>query len=67
VGLGDRRVLPWQRHETLGEVVDGAVGTEERDLTDRAVGERRPKALIHQLDEVCPWRRPSVEFKPVVP
>jgi hypothetical protein len=51
----------------LGEVIDAAIATQEHDLADRAVGERRPESLVHQLDEARPWRRPDVEFKLVVP
>jgi hypothetical protein len=58
--LSDGRVTTRQRHELV-------VVTEEGELADRALCQRRTELRVHHRDEAVPRQRSVVELEAMVP
>jgi hypothetical protein len=65
--LSDHRVPARQSHEAFGKIINAVVAPQERDFTDRAVGQWRSESLVHQLDEMWPRWRSDIELQPMLP
>jgi hypothetical protein len=67
VGLDGLRIAARKSHEPVAKGFDRPLAAKNDELVNWTLGERRAEALVDQLDEVVPQRRPAVVFKHVIP